>query len=129
MRLAMVSEHASPLAVLRGVDAGGQNGHDGAAPPPASAGREAERTAHTGRDGMDLPRRVPMAPGVTVDHVSAGPPEVLPKDDLLPHMAEFAEDLSRQWKANRPDVVHAHFWMSGLAALQAARPLGIPVVQ
>jgi glycosyltransferase involved in cell wall biosynthesis len=44
-------------------------------------------------------------------------------------MTEFAEDLSRQWQANRPDVVHAHFWMSGLAALQAARPLGIPVVQ
>jgi hypothetical protein len=27
MRVAMVSEHASPLAVLGGVDAGGQNVH------------------------------------------------------------------------------------------------------
>ena len=41
---------------------------------------------------------------------------------------QFAEDLTREWKANRPDIVHAHFWMSGLAALEAARPLGIPVV-
>ena len=58
----------------------------------------------------------------------AGPPEVVPKDDLLPYMDDFAVDLHRQWKAHRPDVVHAHFWMSGKAALAAARPLGIPVV-
>ncbi len=128
MKLAMVSEHASPLAVLGGVDAGGQNVHV-AALATAVARQGVETVVHTRRDGMDLPRRVPLAPGVTVDHVSAGPPSVLPKDDLLPHMAEFAEDLSRQWQADRPDVVHAHFWMSGLAALQAARPLGIPVVQ
>jgi glycosyltransferase involved in cell wall biosynthesis len=43
-------------------------------------------------------------------------------------MDDFAADLHRQWLAHRPDVVHAHFWMSGRAALAAARPLGIPVV-
>jgi D-inositol-3-phosphate glycosyltransferase len=69
-----------------------------------------------------------MAPGVTVDHVAAGPPEAVPKDDLLPYMDDFAVDLHRQWRGRRPDVVHAHFWMSGKAALAAARPLGIPVV-
>src|SRR3954447_26853362 len=125
MKLAMVSEHASPLAVLGGVDAGGQNVHV-AALATAIARQAGEAVVHTRRDEMDLPRRVPLAPGVTVDHVSAGPPSVLPKDELLPHMGAFAEDLSRQWQADRPDLVHAHFWMSGLAALQAARPLGIP---
>jgi glycosyltransferase involved in cell wall biosynthesis len=127
MRLAMVSEHASPLAVLGGVDAGGQNVHV-ASLALAMARQGVETTVHTRRDEMTLPRRVPLGPGVTVDHVSAGPPHQVPKDELLPYMTEFAEDLSRQWQASRPDVVHAHFWMSGLAALEAARPLGIPVV-
>ncbi|MBV9384163.1 MAG: glycosyltransferase [Streptosporangiaceae bacterium] len=43
-------------------------------------------------------------------------------------MDEFAADLHRQWSAQRPHVVHSHFWMSGYAAVRAARPLGIPVL-
>jgi glycosyltransferase involved in cell wall biosynthesis len=43
-------------------------------------------------------------------------------------MEVFGRELHEQWSANRPDVVHAHFWMSAVAALAAARPLGIPVV-
>src|SRR5206468_11954114 len=76
-----------------------------------------------------LPRRVPLAPNVDVDHVDAGPPTEVPKDELLPHMEAFAADLRDQWLAEPPDVVHAHFWMSALAALDAASGLGIPVVQ
>src|SRR5205085_10819182 len=59
----------------------------------------------------------------------AGPARSVPKDELLPMMDDFAADLSRSWRAHRPDVVHAHFWMSGLASLAAAGPLGLPVVQ
>jgi len=44
-------------------------------------------------------------------------------------MGAFADELRASWERERPDIVHAHFWMSGLAALEAARPLGIPVVQ
>jgi glycosyltransferase involved in cell wall biosynthesis len=47
----------------------------------------------------------------------------------MPYMDEFAERLFHAWRTAPPDVVHAHFWMSGHAALKAARPLGIPVVQ
>jgi D-inositol-3-phosphate glycosyltransferase len=128
MRVAMVSEHASPLAVLGGADAGGQNVHV-AALSAALAGLGAEVVVHTRRDDPDLPPRVAAAPGVTVDHVDAGPAEPIPKDDLLPHMDEFAHRLLESFRADPPDVVHGHFWMSGRAALAAARPLGIPVVQ
>jgi D-inositol-3-phosphate glycosyltransferase len=128
MRIAMVSEHASPLAVLGGVDAGGQNVHV-AALATALGRRGDDVVVHTRRDDADLPRRVPLAGGVEVNHVTAGPPIELPKDDLLPHMPEFADELTEQWADERPDVVHAHFWMSALAALAAARPLGISVVQ
>jgi type III pantothenate kinase len=126
MRIAMVSEHASPLAVLGGVDAGGQNVHV-AELARALARRGAEVVVHTRRDDPGLPRRVRLAPGVVVDHVDAGPACELPKDDLLPFMDAFAEDLQERWAEARPDVVHSHFWMSGLAALDAAQPLGIPV--
>jgi glycosyltransferase involved in cell wall biosynthesis len=70
-----------------------------------------------------------MAPGVTVAHVSAGPPAPIPKDDLLPHMDAFAEGLAQAWAARPPEAVHAHFWMSGRAALAAARALELPVLQ
>ena len=128
MRVAMVSEHASPLAVLGGVDAGGQNVYvEALARELAALGNEV--VVHTRRDDPDLPRRVALCPGAEVDHVDAGPAREVPKDELLPHMDAFAEDLERCWRRTRPDVVHAHFWMSGRAALAAAGPLGIPVVQ
>ena len=128
MRIAMVSEHASPLAVLGGVDAGGQNVHV-AALAMAMARRRHAVTVYTRRDDPGLPARVAMAPRVIVEHVDAGPPRPVPKDELLPYMDDFACRLSDAWRQARPDVGHAHFWMSGKAALAAARPLAIPVVQ
>src|SRR5687768_12295298 len=128
MRIAMVSEHASPLAVLGGVDAGGQNVHV-AALAEALARRGAEVVVHTRRDDPELPERVAPAPGVWVRHVDAGPPAELPKDELLPHMRAFSRQLRAAWRVQRPDLVHAHFWMSGLASLAAAERLDLPVVQ
>ena len=128
MRIDMVSEHASPLAVLGGEDAGGQNVHV-AALSWALARRGAEVTVFTRREDPDVPRRVEMRPNVWVHHVDAGPARPLPKDDLLPHMDAFAGELAALWRRRRPDVVHGHFWMSGRAALAAARPLAIPVAQ
>jgi glycosyltransferase involved in cell wall biosynthesis len=129
MRIAMVSEHASPLAVLGGVDAGGQNVYV-AALSQELARRGAEVVVHTRRDDPSLPRRIQLAPRVTVEHVDAGPPERIPNpiDSLFPYMDEFADDLAAVWDREEPDVVHSHFWMSGRAALAAARPLEIPVV-
>ena len=110
MRIAMVSEHASPLAVLGGADAGGQNVHV-AALSAALARLGAEVVVHTRRDHPDLAPRVATAPGVTVEHVDAGPAEPIPKDDLLPHMDEFADRLRGSFRDDPPDVVHGHFWM------------------
>jgi D-inositol-3-phosphate glycosyltransferase len=128
IKISMVSEHASPLAVLGGVDAGGQNVHV-AALAEAMAQQGAEVTVFTRRDDPDLPVRVQYAAGVTVEHVDAGPPKTIEKDKLLRHMGEFARVLSRRWREEPPDVVHAHFWMSGKASLDAALPLGVPIVQ
>jgi glycosyltransferase involved in cell wall biosynthesis len=124
----MVSEHASPLAVLGGADAGGQNVHVDAL-ARVLAGRGVNVEIFTRRDDPALPERVRLRSGVSVTHVDAGPPEPVPKDELLPSMATFARELERLWRRRPPHIVHAHFWMSGLAAAVATRPFAIPVVQ
>ncbi|WP_175430540.1 glycosyltransferase [Streptomyces hawaiiensis] len=127
LAIALVSEHASPLAALGGVDAGGQNVHV-ACLAGALADRGHRVTVHTRRDSPDLPCRVELRDGVEVHHVPAGPAEPLPKDALLPHMDDFGRHLARGWRTRAPDVVHSHYWMSGLAALRAAREHGLPLL-
>jgi glycosyltransferase involved in cell wall biosynthesis len=128
LRIALVSEHASPMATLGGVDAGGQNVH------VAALARELTRlgcdvVVHTRRDDPDLAEEVLTPDGYRVDHVTAGPAEPIAKDDIFGHIDEFADGLARRWEAQPPDLVHAHFWMSGHASLPAARRLGVPLVQ
>ncbi|MBE1577913.1 glycosyltransferase [Amycolatopsis roodepoortensis] len=128
MRIAMVSEHASPLAALGGVDAGGQNVH--VAELSAALSRQGhDVTVYTRRENRRVAATVETPDGYRVVHVPAGPARKLPKDELLPHMGEFGRVLRSRWAKDRPDVVHAHFWMSGLASILAAKDLGIPVTQ
>lgn len=140
MRIAMVSEHASPLAVLAtapstgaaaglgGADAGGQNVHV-AALSLALAARGHQLEVYTRRDDPALPERVPLGAGVEVVHVPAGPAAQVPKDELLPYMPAFGRWLAGRWAAAVPDLVHAHFWMSGVACLQARRTVRFPLAQ
>ncbi len=136
MKISMVSEHASPLAALGGVDAGGQNVHV-ASLSEALARRGHSVTVYTRRDAEDLPATVQAGPRLEVVHVDAGPPCHVPKDELLPFMGDLAEGIAKDWDRGAPDVVHGHFWMSGLAALDAVRRIGgrddadyrIPVIQ
>ena len=129
MKIAMISEHASPLAALGGVDAGGQNVHvEALARGLARLGHEVD--VYTRHDDAETPERVPLEKGATVVHVPVGPPHPVPKDDLFPLMDDFAAWVEQDWeRRGDPDVVHAHFWMSGLAALKAGRARGVPVVQ
>ncbi|OLB81515.1 MAG: glycosyl transferase [Actinobacteria bacterium 13_2_20CM_2_71_6] len=129
MRIAMISEHASPLALLGGVDAGGQNQH--VAELSTALARDGhEVRVYTRRDDPRLAAEVPLRPGVTVEHVPAGPAAPVPKDELLPYLGIFGEWLLGRWQDGpwTPDVVHAHFWMSGLAALTARSRYPVPVV-
>jgi glycosyltransferase involved in cell wall biosynthesis len=128
MRIAMVSEHASPLATLGGVDAGGQNVHvDALAAKLAARGNDV--VVYTRRDSPRLPDRVVTPAGYAVEHVPAGPPTEVPKDEIWPFMGDFAAHLAQRWAEEPVDVAHAHFWMSGAATTWAARHVGIPVAQ
>jgi glycosyltransferase involved in cell wall biosynthesis len=128
LKIAFVSEHASPLAAVGGTDSGGQNVHV-AELARALGAHGHEVTVYTRRDGGSLRNRVRLCRGVIVEHVPAGPATEVPKDRLLPYMAAFGRYLADRWQREPPDVVHAHFWMSGMAALAGARGLGVPVVQ
>ncbi|WP_027659848.1 glycosyltransferase [Salinispora fenicalii] len=130
MRIAMLSEHGSPLAVLGGTDAGGQNAHVAELSAAlAAAGHDVR--VYTRRDDPALPTTVGDADGYDVVHVPAGPAERLAKDELLPYLPEFSRWLVDRWRSGnwQPEVIHAHYWMSGLVALTAGRQVGRPVVQ
>jgi D-inositol-3-phosphate glycosyltransferase len=130
MRIAMISEDASPLTMPGGEDAGGQRTHV-AELSTALAQLGHDVRIYTRRDGPKLPSLVKMIDGVAVSHVPAGPAEPVPRDALLPYMKDFGRFLAGQWRGDGwiPDVAHAHFWTSGLAAMTASRPSGVPVVQ
>ncbi|QZA06758.1 glycosyltransferase [Mycolicibacter heraklionensis] len=127
MKIAMISEHASPLAALGG-DAGGQSVHV-AELSAALARRGHDIDVYTRRDDPDLPERVRTDQGYTVVHVPVGPPRRVPKDELLQYMVAFGRYLDAQWDRERPDIAHAHFWMSGIAAQLAAKRRRVPTVQ
>jgi glycosyltransferase involved in cell wall biosynthesis len=128
MRIAMVSEHANPLAVLGGADAGGQNVHVGALSAQLVA-RGHDVTVYSRWTAPGVPQQVRTAEGYVVEHVPVGPPEDVPKDELLQYMPAFARYLETRWREQPIDVVHAHFWMSGVASTRAARHVDVPVVQ
>jgi glycosyltransferase involved in cell wall biosynthesis len=126
--VALVSEHASPLAVLGEADAGGQNVYvDALARHLARLGCRV--TVYTRRTDRTTADRTELHPGVSVVQVCAGPPEPVAKDELLPHMREFGNQLLRHQRLQRHDIIHAHFWMSGLASLRVAHAFGVPYVQ
>ncbi len=128
VKIAMVSEHANPLAQLGGVDAGGQNVHVGEL-AAAFTRRGHDVTVYSRRDDPAIDTTITTDAGYRVVHVPAGPPKPIPKDDILAHLGEFTTFLHEHWSTHRPDLVHAHFWMSAVAAeLAATRELRIPVV-
>ena len=78
-----------------------------------------------------LPPVVELEPGLKVHHVPAGPPEALLKEDLPEVVADFTEsvlDRVGTSASDRPDLIHAHYWLSGLAGHVCKHELGIPLI-
>ena len=126
LRIAMISDHASPLASAGGVDAGGQNIYvDHMARCLAEAGHHVD--VLTRRDSRDLAPVVDLRSGARVIHIPAGPPRFVAKERLLPYMAEFARVTADLVAHSVPyDLVHANFFMSGMVARQLKAHLAVP---
>ncbi|GAB4372192.1 MAG: hypothetical protein Kow00121_14330 [Elainellaceae cyanobacterium] len=138
-RIALISEHASPLGIFGGTDSGGQNVYVGqVAKHLAAIGYHVD--VFTRRDRPDVPDVVTWHNGVRIVHVTAGPDRAVPKEDLLPYMPEFTEFVlafmqRERQKANGTikgqylyDLIHANFWMSALVAMQIQQQTQIPFV-
>jgi D-inositol-3-phosphate glycosyltransferase len=128
-RIAMISDHASPLAAPGSIDCGGQNVY------VASLARELAEAGHqvdifTRRDAFIQRQVVQWQDNIRVIHVTAGPPHHVPKEQMLPYMEQFARCVIR-YARRQPamyDIIHANFFMSGLVAEQIKQVLGIPFV-
>ncbi len=129
IRIAFLSEHASPHALLGSVDAGGQNVY------VDEVSRNLSRLGYavdvfTRRDSADLPEVMDWAPGVRIINLAVGTASFMPKDDLWPLMPAFRDALLRFMARDgaRYDLVHSNFWMSGWVAAELKRTLDIPAV-
>lgn len=128
MHIAMISEHASPLAMLGGADGGGQNVYVGQLARQLGAlGHQVD--IFTRREDPAIAEIVDFADNVRVVHVLAGPARVIKKEKLLPLMDGFADEMRAFFEANGvPELIHAHFFMSGLVGIELARTFAIPAV-
>jgi len=130
-RIAFISEHASPLATLGGVDSGGQNVYVGElARHLVTLGYQID--IFTRWDNERLPQVITWGPGVRIVHVEAGPKRPVPKEELLPFMTEFTQSMldfiSADTTIHPYVLIHANFWMSALVASELKEILNIPFI-
>jgi glycosyltransferase involved in cell wall biosynthesis len=127
MKIALVAQHATQMP---GDNAGQVNDTRLRELSHSLAGSGHRVTVYAQQTG-DKARRAELEPGVTIEYVgpSNGGRAGGSESELLAQVPAFSRPLHERWAAERPDVVHAMRWTSGLASLAAARDLRIPVVQ
>jgi len=128
-KIAMISEHASPLALVGGTDSGGQNVY------VAHVAKQLARQGHTvdiftRDDSGARPLVVDWHKNIRVIHVPAGPAHFIEKENMLPYMEQFGKFvvLFARREEIPYDIVHANFFMSGVVAMRINQELGIPFV-
>jgi D-inositol-3-phosphate glycosyltransferase len=132
MNVAMLSYHTCPLATLGGKDTGGMNVY------------VRDLTLELGRMGIHVDvftrsqdEHVPhvlhdLGFGNRVVHVPAGPENPLPKQELAGHIPQFVEGVKEfaKEKGIHYDIIHSHYWMSGMAAGALSDAWGnTPIIQ
>lgn len=130
LRIAMLSVHTSPLAALGGKEAGGMNVY------------VRELSSELGRRGVavdiftrcqdrEAPSMVSLAPNVRVISVRTGPPAPYDKNWVLTYLPEFVSRVRcfAEDQDIRYNVLHSHYWLSGVAALELRQAWGTPILQ
>jgi len=131
VRVAMISYHTCPLATLGGKDTGGMNVY------------VRDLTRELGRRGIGVDvftrsqdEHVPhvlhdLGFGNRIVHVPAGPETPMSKDALAGYLPAFVDYILgfAQTKRERYDLIHSHYWLSGLAALELRGAWGVPIIQ
>ena len=131
MNIAMLSYHTCPLAILGGKDTGGMNVY------------VRELTRFLGRVGVHVDvftrSQDEHIPQVSHDlgyfnrvvHIPAGPEVYLAKEHLNSYTDIFAERILdfAEKKHIHYDLVHSHYWLSGIAGNILKTAWGVPMVQ
>ncbi|WP_104172086.1 D-inositol-3-phosphate glycosyltransferase [Arthrobacter sp. Y81] len=129
-RVAFLSLHTSPMEQPGSGDAGGMNVYvRGLASALAATGVEVE--IFTRSTSSEQPAVEHPDPGVCVHNVISGPPRKLPKEELpglLHSMVAEIERIRQRQPHGRYDVIHSHYWVSGVAGLELSRLWGVPLV-
>jgi len=126
----MLSYHTCPLATLGGKDTGGMNVY------------VRDLTRYLGRIGVHVDvftrsqdEHVPhvlhdLGYGNRVVHIPAGPENPLPKSELAKYVPTFVEKIQEfaDSKNQAYDLLHTHYWMSGIAGLELRAAWNIPMV-
>jgi len=130
MNIALLSYHTCPLATLGGKETGGMNVY------------VRDLTRYLGLAGVHADvftrsqdEHVPhvlhdLGCGNRVVHIPAGPETPLPKVELKRHIPQFIAGINAfaASKSIRYDLIHSHYWLSGLAALELASQWKAPVI-
>lgn len=133
LKIALISSHASPLAVAGGPDCDGINLY------VAQLGCElgalgCQVDIFTRRDRIEQPQVQYWRPNVRVIHVPAGPPAVPGHEGQPPYSAQFVDQFARGMLAFARrqragyHILHAHDLPAAGVAQQVRRALGIPYV-
>jgi D-inositol-3-phosphate glycosyltransferase len=130
MHIAMLSYHTCPLATLGGKDTGGMNVY------VRDLTRQLGRMGHhvdvfTRSQDEHVPHVLhDLGYGNRVVHVPAGPEVPLSRQELTDYLPDFVAGVQEfaAGKGIRYDLIHSHYWMSGIAARQLKAAWGVPVV-
>ncbi|MEI8051116.1 MAG: glycosyltransferase [Actinomycetes bacterium] len=137
-RLAILSMHTSPLAQPGTGDGGGMNVYvREMASALARAGSQCD--VFTRSEDPSLPGTVAVEPGFTVHNVVAGPVGPVPKEHLEALVPEFTDRVLTAMTTSEGgpiderdggpyDLVHANYWLSGLAGHIIKHELDIPLI-
>ncbi len=126
--VAMLSVHTSPLDTPgRTRDAGGMNVYMN------QLARELGHSQHTidiftRRTNEHSPHIVQLTPNVRVIHIKAGPSTPVHKHDLYQYLPAFAQRIDEFQRSEKThyDILHSHYWLSGVAAIQLAQHWTVP---
>ncbi len=128
INVAMISYHTCPLATLGGKDTGGMNVY------------VHQLTRTLGKLGIRVDvftrSQDEHVPHVLHDlgyhnrvvHIPAGPEVPLPKAELERYIPKFVQGIKSfaETKNIHYDLIHSHYWMSGIAAIDLANEWKIP---
>ena len=130
LRIAVLSVHTCPLAALGGKETGGMNVY------VREVARELGRMGvqvdvFTRSQNPEIPRVVPLGPNCRVVHLPAGPEAPMARERVHGHLAEFVSNLEtfRRREGLTYDVIHAHYWLSGVAGLTLSARWRVPLIQ